>query len=101
MSEIIKIHEGQDLYKQKDVIKMYGISHTRLADLEKSGLPRYQLDTRTVFYSLKEVEKALKEASIVWKRKRAIYLNSRLALKAQRLFALSITRKDEKWKNLW
>lgn len=61
MTKIIKIHEGQDLYKQKDVIKMYGLSHKRLSNFEVKGLPRYQLDSRTVFYSLKEVEEKIKE----------------------------------------
>lgn len=64
MAEIIKIHEGQDLYKQKDVCKMYGFSPNRLYEFEKKGLPRYQLDGKTVFYSLKELERAIKEASI-------------------------------------
>lgn len=66
MAEIIRIHEGQDLYKQKDVCKMYKLSPNRLYEFEKKGLPRYQLDGKTVFYSLRELESVIKkEASIV------------------------------------
>lgn len=65
MDKIIRINYGQDLFQQKEVIKMYGISHSKICELEKRGLKRYQQDSRSVLYSLKEVEEALKKASIV------------------------------------
>ncbi|MDO4778493.1 MAG: hypothetical protein Q4A42_02935 [Tissierellia bacterium] len=61
---VIRLYGSQDLVKQKIILKMYKLSPERIYKFERHGLKRYQLDGKTVFYSIKEVEEAIKSEAI-------------------------------------
>lgn len=63
MAEVIRLYGKQDMVKQNVLAKMYGISPNRVYEFEKQGLKRYQLDGKTVFYSITEFEDKIKELS--------------------------------------
>ena len=60
---VVRLYGQQDMVKQNVLAKMYGISPNRIHIFEKNGLQRYQLDGKTVFYSIREFEDKIKELS--------------------------------------
>lgn len=66
-NNVIRLYGRQDLVKQSTLKKMYGMGSVKLEELEAHGLDRYQFGT-SVFYSIKEVERKIKELSAYWKR---------------------------------
>lgn len=51
----------KDLLKQRELLKEYEISHTKLKQFVNEGLKEYHEDKKTVFYSRKEFEEFRKE----------------------------------------